>query len=238
MNLYKQFKYLSHCTNYRNIISILNSNNKLIPGCEDDFTCNKVFFKILDDDIESKYCSIFNSVELIFTPDLLKTEKFYFIYGTYTLGEAEDVLYISPYLFKKIKLLKFDINKFKKWVSQMPNSHAKTILKQETDALFLTDVIKNKYNPTIKELINIENELIMNGNGYAITIGFLESINLKYLCKININKAITNDVQTELSNLFKLHNIKYNIKEYIFKDGSQSMYCENKYNYLKLNNII
>lgn len=233
MKLYEKFTYLSHCTQYKNLFDILN-DDKLEPGCKDKYDCNKVFFKILDDNVESKYCSNVNSIEIVLPLELFEIEKFYFIYGTYTLGEANDVICISHYLFEIIRSLDFDINKFENWIMSLSESHAKIVLGKEYKLLFQSSVIKNRYNPKLSELIYIANELIINGEGYALTVGFLEPVNLKYLDKININKNMSHIAKMELIKALKLHKIKYDFKPFIFSGGFLTKYHKYKSGYLQL----
>ena len=208
---YQQFKYISHCTYYWNIFSILETG-KLIPGGlikSYPPEASKIFAKILDDKMVNLSCISNDSVELVLSKKLFK-RKFYFIFP-FTYGDLNDVIYISPYLFNIIKKLNFNQKKFLEYVNKyIKNNYIKQILNDEVDELFNSKVIKNKKNLSLDELINFANNI-----DFILTIGFLANINLhKYLKYIKINKNMDINKREKLISYLDNNNIKHFLASY------------------------
>src|SRR5437762_1325622 len=108
---YVKFKYLSHCTNLYNMYKIIDTGF-LVSGCRQLIECDKIFFKLLDDNMNNRYCMPDDSIELILSKNIFKKEKYFFIYDTITYGDLENVLYISPYLYNIIEMTNFNKKKF------------------------------------------------------------------------------------------------------------------------------
>src|SRR5277367_5705716 len=183
-------KYISHCTLPGTIEPILKDKKLKIVNIPKDETGSKVFGKIIDKYSSTRnntFCGNYFTVELQLNYKILIEHKYYVIYNGGTYGHLVSAGYISDHLFQIIKKCDFDRNKFVEQLKKedMPEL-TRQILTEESEHLFMSDVVKNKYNPPINYLIlkdiayNIENEKkVHEAYHFTETIGFLDDIPLK-----------------------------------------------------------
>lgn len=178
--------------------------------------------------MHSRYCIPKNSTEIIIVPKLIfDTYKYYFIFGLFTLGSLADVIYMSPYLFDILEKSNFNKTKFL-------NNIDNTQIKKEINSLFKSEVIINKRNPTIPEIMEYTNNLFKNGRRGALTFGIMETIPINLIDHVNINNKIYN--KQEVINKLVQHNIKYYFKDWEVDGGYK--YRKYKHKYLKLKNSL
>jgi hypothetical protein len=223
-------KYLSHCS-YRldnilfdNIIkeNMLKGHNS--PNADESYMHNKVFCRIDDKYLKSDnhYCGLREigsyGIEFQLNPDLLKKHKFYIITEPQSYGSLESAMYISPYLFNVLKTCDFDKNLFKAFFTNVDlDDLTREILLNETDDLFNSNVVKQKYNPPIcYPLIRmITDRHNMVATGYGLTVAFFSQINLKSnLNKVIIGSSIDSDIQNKIIETCSKNDIVYDVKTF------------------------
>lgn len=223
--------YISHCTPYYNIDSIIKDNKlKIIDDKNEEKS--KIFCKIVDkysSTYDNSFCIPWQSIEIQLNKKILLDNKLYFVYeGTY--GNLEDCIYLSGELFDLLQKSNFEIKQFINIISkQQFSNQIKHILIQESKNLFKCKVVKEKYNPPLNYLILkfiLENQ--KNNDRHAtLTIGFLEEIQLsKYVNKFALTEPATKkDMIDEIEKINK-YNISKEDKDQIINILVESM---NKY---------
>ncbi len=145
--------YIIHGVGLPYSIPKIISDGYLRPGsigC--DIYSNKVFSRIYSDIKKARYSQVAGCA-IVLQNKILKYKYYIMTYGGF--GNADTSIYISPYLFKIIKFVNFNRDRFVELIKLIIDD--KTALKClicDSAALFKSKVVKNRVNPPLSSIIN------------------------------------------------------------------------------------